>query len=274
MKKKTIILLMALMVLCLLSACKKEEDTLEVYSLGESEEDAVVALDSILDEGEAILASIDAPTDAAIAEKLDISHTYHYRKMEDPAALAERYITVLMGTEQGFEQIDTENHRVTDPPVTDVLAGSVILGKAAAATTEDGGSRILRVVVGWSEYAVAVQVSYVNGRILSPVKPEEPEKGKEEESQQPTALSEQLDYFNTLNPGKLGLEGDDMRDYMVYPQQAWVLVDDISCREFNVYLQDIKTATNVYQGTFYLSSDMSTIFQKTEDGQIVKLNLE
>ena len=273
MKKKAKILLMLLTALCLLSACKKEEGDLEVYSLGESEEDAVVALDSILDEGEAMLASIDAPTDAAIAEKLDVSHTYHYRKMEDPAALAERYIKVLMGTEQGFEVIDAENHRVTDPPVPDVLAGEVILGKAAVATTEDGGSRILRVVVGWSEYAVAVQVSYMDGRILSPVKPEEPEKNEEEEAP-PTSISEQKDYFYTLDPRKLGLEGDDMNDYQVYPKQGWVLIDDISCREMSVYLEDVRTATNTYMGSFYLSSDMKSVFQKTADGQIVKLNLE
>ena len=122
MKKRTKILLLALMALCLLTACKKEEGPLEAYNLGESEEDSVVALDSILDEGEAMLYSIDAPTDQAIAEKLDISHTYHYRQMEDPAALADRYIKILMGSEQGFVTIDSENHKVLEEPETDVLA--------------------------------------------------------------------------------------------------------------------------------------------------------
>ena len=89
MKKQAKILLLLLLALGLLTACKKEEP-LEVYTLGESGEDVVVALDSILYEGEAMLYSIDAPTDATIAEKLDISHTYHYRKMADPAELAAR----------------------------------------------------------------------------------------------------------------------------------------------------------------------------------------
>ena len=151
MKKQTKVLLLVLLTLGLLTACKKES-SLEVYDLGESEADKVVALDSLLYEGEAILFSIDAPTDAAIAESLDISHTYHYRQMDDPAALAERYIQVLMGEEQGFVTIDGENHRLEEEPVTDILAGSVSLAKAAEATTEDGGSRILRVIVGWSEY--------------------------------------------------------------------------------------------------------------------------
>ena len=269
MKKQTKILLLLLLALCMLTACKKDDGPLEVYDLGESEEDSVVALDSLLYDGEAILFSIDAPTDRAIAEKLDISRTYHYRQMDDPAALAERYIHVLMGSEQGFVTIDSENHRLEEEPVTDVLVGSVTLAKAAAATTEDGGSRILRVVVGWSEYAVAVQVAYIDGKILPPVKEEEPE-----EDIQPTAMSEQLDYFNSLDPGKMGLEGDDMRDYLVFPQQGWVLVDGVSCRKMLVYLQDVRTANNVFMGTYYLSSDMSQLYQETGDGSIVPVTLE
>lgn len=268
MKKQTKVLLLVLLALGLLTACKKEE-SLETYDLGENAADAVVSLDSLMYKGEAILFSIDSPTDVAIAEKLEISHTYHYRQMDDPAALAERYIRVLMGEEQGFVTIDSENHRLEEEPVTDILAGSVSLAKAAEATTEDGGSRILRVIVGWSEYAVAVQVAYIDGKILPPVKEETPE----EEPLQPTAITEQLEFFNTLNPEKLGLEGDDMTAYMVYPQQGWVLLDGIHCRQMQVYLQDVRTATNVFMGTYYLSSDMSQLFRVSEDGQIAAVDL-
>ena len=90
MKKQTKVLLLAVLALCLLTACKKENAALEVYTLGESEADAVGALDTILEEDEAVLASIDAPTDQAVTEGLEIHHTYHYRKMHDPAALAAR----------------------------------------------------------------------------------------------------------------------------------------------------------------------------------------
>lgn len=267
MKKLTKVLLLALLALCLLSACKKKEAPLESYTLGEDE---VVSLDSILTEGEAILASIDAPTDRAVAEKLDTAHTYHYRQMEDPAALAERYIQTLRSSEQGFVPIDTENRRTREEPVTDILVGSVILGKAAAAASEEEGDRFLRVVVGWSEYAVAVQVAYMGGKILSAP---EPEKSAEEEAPQPTAVTKQMEYFNTIDPGRLGLEGDDMRDYMVFPQQGWVLIDGASCRVLNVYLQDVRTATNVYMGTFYLGSDLSVLY-KEADGQFVPVELD
>lgn len=273
MKKQTKAFLLLLLALCLLTACGKKDETLEVYTLGENEEDVVVALDSILDEGEAMLFSIDAPTDAAVAEKLDVSHTYHYRKMADPAELAARYIEVLRGSEQGFKVIDLENRQVEAEPVTDVLAGTVLLGKAATATTEDGGSRILRVVVGWSEYAVAVQVAYIDGKILPPIKEEETESGGSG-GQSGTSLPDQLEYFNSLTPGKLGLDGDSMSDYMVFPQQGWVMVDDIRCRKINVYRQDPQTATNEFIGSFYLSSDLNQLYKETGEGQITPVQVD
>ena len=153
-------------------------------------------------------------------------------------------------------------------PDMEVLAGSVILGKAAA-ENEAEGDRIFRVVVGWSEYAVAVQLTYIDGKILPPPVQEEPE-----EASQPKAMTEQLEYFNGLNPEKLGLVGDDMNDYTVYPRQGWVLVDDIPCREMDVYLENIADGSNVFKGAYFLSNDLSRLFMRTEDNRIVVVELE
>lgn len=272
MKKLGKILLLAVLALCLLTACKKKDLTMETYSLGESEADNVVALDTILEEGEAILASIDAPTDQAVMEGLEIAHTYHYRQMHDPAALAARYIDFLRTEEQGFVPIDEENRKLADEPETDLLWGTVILGKAAA-ENEEAGKRILRVIVGWSEYAVAVQVAYVHGSILPPIVEKDEEEGKTEGAPKPTDIAEQVDYFTSLDPQQLGLEGSDMKEYMVFPKQGWVMVDDLSCREISVYHQDAQTATNVLVGTFYLSSDLTQIYKRTGDDQIVPLQI-
>ena len=271
MKKQTKVLLLAVLALCLLTACKKENAALEVYTLGESEADAVVALDTILEEDEAVLASIDAPTDQAVTEGLEIHHTYHYRKMHDPAVLAARYIALLREEEQGFAVIDGENRKILEEPDTDLLWGTVILGKAAA-ENEEAGRRILRVIVGWSEYAVAVQVAYVNGSILPPIVEKEEEE-KTEAAPKPTDIAQQVEYFTSLNPQALRLEGDDMKAYMVFPQQGWFMIDDVSCREISVYRQDAQTATNVLAGTFYLSSDLTHIYKKSDNEQIIPLQV-
>lgn len=282
MKKQTKIFLLLLAALCLLTACNKNNmESLEVYSLGENEEDSVTALDTILRPNEAMLYSIDAPTDQAVAEGLEISHTYHYRQIADPAVLAAKYIAFLRTDEQGLTILDSENHRVLEDPNTDLLYGTVILGKAAAAN-EEAGKRIVRVIVGWSEYSLAVQVAYVKGSILAPIEPPKQEDPNDPDGQgggggggtpKPTSISEQVEYFSTLNPTQLGLEGADMSDYMVFPGEGWVTVDDVSCREMRVYQMDTRTATNVLVGTYYLSSDLTSVYQKDGTGQITQLQI-
>lgn len=275
MKKQTKIAVLLLLAVCLLTACKKDNGALEVYTLGENEADSVAALDVILEEDEAILYSVDTPTDKAVAEGLEISHTYHYRQMPDPAAMAARYIAFLREDEQGLVVLDAENHKVLDDPNTDLLYGTVILGKKAA-DNEEAGKRIVRVIVGWSEYSLAVQVAYMPGSILPPVVEKEEEKKDDEQSEstpQGTGIAEQVEYFRSLNPQQLGLEGESMSKYITYPQQGWVTIDGESCREISVYHQDTQTATNVLMGTYYLSADLTKVYKQNSDGQIVPVQI-
>lgn len=53
-----------------------------------------------------------------------------------------------------------------------------------------------------------------------------------------------------------------------------MLLDGIHCRQMQVYLQDVRTATNVYMGTYYLSSDMSQLFRETGNGEFEPIDLE
>ena len=260
-RRITAFLLAAVMCASLLSACGKKETSVAVYQLGD---DQVVSLDSIIDEGEALLTSVDEPTDAALEAEI-AEYTYHYREIEDPALLAAAYIDVLKAPEQGFTMVDKENRRFREgeEPDLETLIGEIRLVKASG--TE---GKLFKVIVAWSEFAMAIQISQPTGKILPP---KEPEVSQEEESR-PTALSEQLDFFNGLNPGSIGLEGDDMADYTVYPKQGWVLVDSFSCRELDVYLEDALSGNNVYMGTYYLSSDLQKLYQKT-DGGIVQLDV-
>ncbi len=256
------VLLAAVLCIGLLTGCGGGDTELAVYQLGE---DQVVSLESIMDEGEALLTSIDEPTDAALDAEL-ATYTYHYRQIEDPALLAAAYIEVLADAEQGFTIIDSECHRLEEKPNLETLTGEIYLAKTSS--TE---GKLFQVIVAWSEFAIAIQISQPSGKILPPPEPEVEAPSVEES--RPTAMSEQLDFFNGLNPGAIGLEGDDMGDYTVYPKQGWVLVDSFSCRELDVYLEDARDGTNVYMGTYYLSSDLQHLYQKTAGGDIVQVAL-
>ena len=265
MNRKIRIALAMVLLACLLAACSKKQEAPAAYKVGEDE---VVSLDSIIDEGEALLASVEAPTEAAAEAGVE-SYTYHYNQMEDPALMAAEYIGVLRGGEQGFKVTDQENRMLADEPELETLTGTVILEKMSAVEPAEGESKkIFQVVVAWSEFALAIQVSHQEGTILPPLEEET------EEPAQPKALTEQLEYFNGLNPEKLGLEGDDMHDYTVYPKTGWVLVDSFSCRELNIYLEDALDGTNVFMGTFYLSSDLQHLYKRMDDNSIVQMELD
>lgn len=266
MRKKVSIFLAAALLLGLLSACgDKKAEAPAVYALGEDE---VVSLDSIIDEGEALLASVDSPTEAAVEAGLE-SYTYRYSQIDDPALMAAEYVGVLQGGEQGFQLTDEENRQLVEEPNMETLTGTVILEKMSAIEPAEGeAKKIFQVIVAWSEFSLAIQVSHQEGVILPPLEEER------EEPPQPTALMEQLEYFNGLDPRDLGLEGDNMADYTVYPKTGWVLVDSFSCRELDVYLEDALDGSNVFMGTYYLSSDLQYLYQRTDDRTIVRIDLD
>ena len=265
MKSRTIAVAAALLLACLLTACGKKDTAPAVYTVGTDE---VVSLDSIMDEGEALLSSVDSPTEDAIAAGIE-EYTYHYRQIADPAELAAEYISVLRGAEQGFVPTDELNQQLAEEPNLETLTGTVILEKKSAEEPAEGErGKIFRVIVAWSEFAVAIEVSHQSGTILPPPV----EEVEQEAPAQPTGLTEQLEYFNSLRPEDIGLEGDNMADYMVYPKEGWVLVDSYSCRELTVYLEDVRDGTNVYMGTYYLTSDLTQLYRKNSDGSIVHLD--
>ena len=58
------------------------------------------------------------------------------------------------------------------------------------------------------------------------------------------------------------------------PKERWLLVDSYSCRELRVYLEDVRDGSNVYMGTYYLTSDLTQLYRKNDDGSVVRLELE
>lgn len=243
-----------------------------VYAIGLDE---VVSLDSIMDEGAAMLTTVEAPTRAAAEEGID-EKTFRYKKAEDPAALAEVYIAALRGEEQGFVPIDEENRQLAEEPDLERKSGSVILARAAATGEEgEGGeegetedAKIFRVIVAWSEYALAIQVSHQPGTILPPPEPE-----KEEGDGELSNVSEQIEFFKGLAPSVLGLPGASMSEYRLYPMDGWVMVNNYPCRQVNVYLLDMPAGTNSFLGTYFISDDMKQLFTMDENKQVTSVDL-
>ena len=256
----------------------------DIYKVGSDE---IPSLESVVAEGMVRRTSVETPiVDEETGEAELTEFTYRYREVNDtPADLAEDYYEFLTSEEQGFTLTDQEHHQVEEKPKFDADIGSVILAKASvdsavpgeaggeAGDTADGGAeaveKLAQVIVAWSEYALAVQVTQVDGTILPPVKEPDPS----EIQREPLALKAQLEYSNNLDPAKLGLPGDFMSEYRVYPVDGLVRVSGEPCRVLNVYLMDLPAESNTFMGTFYLSTDNSKVFKLDETGTIVSVDM-
>jgi len=65
-----------------------------------------------------------------------------------------------------------------------------------------------------------------------------------EEEKLAISLAEAIRYVENLDPAVLGLEGEDMGEYEVLPNQFIVPVDGLLCSELLVYSRNGKTGTN------------------------------
>ncbi len=227
---------------------------LETYTLdtevegeeeGEVLVDSTIALDVILEEGEGTLLTIRKPDPALKSEGSSDSassssaavdpgvptYTYIY-DVPAPAAVVDRYLDAVLGGEEQFELIDDETYMPLEerPALADEL-GALTLARASV---QDG--HLFQLVIGWSEAStLTVRVSAPEGAIQRPE--EDPNEGLGLGSQviETIPLTEQIEKLKSLSPAQLGLAGDSMDAYEIFPVEGFVKVDGLDCRRFNVY---------------------------------------
>ena len=91
---------------------------------------------------------------------------------------------------------------------------------------------------------------------------------------EPLNTAEALDYFGSLSPAALGLEGEDMDQYRWYTTGASVPIDGMHCMEIMVYRENASAGTNDFVGKFYLSKGSARkLFRMNEDGTVEELSL-
>jgi len=93
------------------------------------------------------------------------------------------------------------------------------------------------------------------------------QKKKEPESM---TVAESIDYIEAMTPKSLGLEGNIMEEYEVLPMAGTVLVDGLPCTEVDVYRQDDRTGTNVFQGSYLLDRSGRALYELDRDNGTVQ----
>jgi len=214
----------------------------EAYTVGE---DTVPALDTLLEEGEGELLALRSSEEE---EAVNSRYTYIY-ELEGYAGIMDRYLDVLMGSEQGFCITDETYLVQEERPELQDAEGALILVRNAV---EEG--RLFQLVIGWSQAnnALAVRVSAPEGSITYPKKEEE-----KADMSEPSSVSAQMEQLRGMSPAHLGLPGSSMDDYNIFPIDGFVRVDEQECRRFNVYDKDDPGSI---AGTYFFSVDQQHIY--------------
>ena len=214
----------------------------EAYTVGE---DTTVSLDTILEEGDGELLAMRSPGKAE--EDVDTRFTSIY-ELNTFADVVNRYVDVLMDSEQGFYLTDEAYVIQEERPEFQDAEGALILARPAV---EEG--HVFQLVIGWSQASnnLAVRVSAPEGSVTHPKKEEGPSQPE------PSNVSIQMEQLRTMTPAQLGLPGASMDDYTVFPIDGFVKVDNIECRRFNVYE---KGSTGSIAGTYLISTDSQHVY--------------
>ena len=241
-----------------------EEDPLEeplpkngidVYEIGA---DSVPALGTVLEEGEGELVMLRKPSAFFDDESGELSDRYTYiYELTSFASVMDRYLDVVTSSEHGF-YITDENYLVQEErPELHDEAGALVLARNAAVAEgeEPGEARVFQLVIGWSEASanLAVRVSTAPGKISFPKK----EESGGASAAEPSSVSLQMEQLRNMSPAHLGLPGESMDQYTIFPVDGFVKVNEQDCRRFNIY--DSRNPGSI-AGTYFFSVDQQHIY--------------
>lgn len=170
--------------------------------------------------------------------------TYIYEGFTDARGLLAGYAGLLTAEDMGYAYVDEGLIR-TEAPDFEEESGSFLLAKEGAEE-----NTVHTIQLEWSpEQLGTVILDTTEGRIREP-------------RAETMTLMEAEDYMRSMNPADLGLEGDTMASYRIYPLAGSVLVDGRPCLHMSVYSIDETAGTNQIAGEFFIASDKSHIYRR------------
>lgn len=94
---------------------------------------------------------------------------------------------------------------------------------------------------------------------------------QEEEPLHMMTIEETIEYFKSLDPAVLGLEGESMEAYHIYPSEKAIPVDNLPCMKLTVYAST-EAGTNSPEETFLVARDGTAVYRLV-DGEAEQIDL-
>ena len=235
---------------------------------GEEVQDATISLDTLLKEGEGALIAFRKPDPANKSEGSSSSASSSAVRdpgvptftsiydVASPASIVDRYLDDVLGGEEKFVLVDETFLHLEERPVLEDAVGSVTIARASV---QEG--HVFQMVIGWSDAsALTFRTSAPEGKIHEPEK--NPGGGLGSEVIETVPVTAQIEKIKGMSPSQLGLDGESMEEYEIFPVEGFVKVDGLDCRRFNLYRR-MESGGGHYpdlEGIIMLSADQEHIY--------------
>lgn len=204
-------------------------------------------------------AAVALPEEMSFSEEEDKESgtvTYCYADLTNTGEYVSKYVDILESM-YTCSVIDAQGVLQTEQSVSGDT-GDIYVGAEAP-----GGGGILQLHIIWDEASCSISPA-----LLADQKITEPE--PEVSSADSLTLDEAIQFFQQLSPAELGLSGDSMDEYEIYPDEGLVIVDSLPCIPVKVY----DRTEHQFAGSYLLSLDGSELYQvDNSSNQVRELSL-
>lgn len=160
----------------------------------------------------------------------DDTVTYVYSGLSNGGEIAKEYTQALESDEQCTIATDSKTSGAPDFTVSS--------GQALAAKELEDSEQLLLLTIQWEETSCSVTPSLADADAMP-----QPQKD------QSITLDKAAAVLEAMSPSQLGLTGSSMTEYLVYPQEGTVFLDDQPCLLLNVYA----ATDHQYRGSYLLT---------------------
>lgn len=185
-----------------------------------------------------------------VIEETEGQTVYTYEPLSLPGGAARLYYDMILKPETGFSLVDEQGYITKDMPDFTQPEGMAQYAREAG---KQGRKLMLR--TEWREKTCTVVLEMAEGNVTEP-----PTGGM--------TLDEAMDFFCSLVPSQLGLEGDTMDEYEVYASGGAVFVQGVLCQKFQVYSRENPEQTNHLVAIYLMNGDATRLYQVMDDNSV------
>lgn len=215
-----------LLAVLLLTACGGSKEPPQEYTL---EEEIIPSLTALVTLENVQFEETTGEDDAV---------TYVYSGLSNSGEIAKEYTQALESDQQCTIATDSETSGAPD-----FTASS---GQALAAKELEDSEQLFLLTIQWEETSCSVTPSLADADAMP--QPQE---------DQSITLDEATALLEAMSPSQLGLTGSSMSEYLVYPQEGTVLLDDQPCLLLNVYA----ATDHQYRGSYLLTVPARQVYK-------------